>query len=251
MRPLDKGANPVDVNGNPITVNNYDYWREELINRIGYYCAYCNMPLSHSLQVEHVVPKNPPVGYTAGDALAWDNMLLACGPCNNAKSNTPVNFVTYYFPEEHNTLLPFMIRPNPANTAAFVVPVRHLTANQLIKAQATIALTKLNVVDRRSKVVDIRWKRRKDAIKAVLGVYEMYNELKTTATFNASRYGAHIAEIAKNTGFFSLWFECFYNEPDVIEQLILGLPGTAAVCFDPASGFVPINRNSTNATDPF
>ena len=68
------------------------------------------MPLNHSLQVEHVVPKNSPAGYIVGDALAWDNMLLACGPCNTAKSNKPVDFVTYYFPEEHNILLPFQIR---------------------------------------------------------------------------------------------------------------------------------------------
>jgi len=250
MRPLDKGANPVDANGVPITVNDYTYWRGLLIDRIGYYCAYCNMPLSHSLQVEHVVPKNPPAGYTAGDPLAWDNMLLACGPCNLAKSNTPVDYTIYYFPEEHNTIIPFAIRPNATNSAAYVVPARALTAYQLAKAQATIDLTKLNTVDKRAKIVDLRWKRRNDAIKAVNGIYAMYSDLKGTPTFDAVRYGAYIAEFAKNTGFFSLWFESFLNEPAVIEQLILGLPGTAADCFDPADHFLPINRNATDIIDP-
>lgn len=249
MRPLDKGANPVDAAGNLITVNNYANWRNLLIDRIGYYCAYCNMPLSHSLQVEHVVPKNPPPGYTAGAPLAWDNMLLACGPCNNAKSNKPIDFVTYYFPEEHNTLIPFRIRPNATNNAAFVVPANGLGPYQLAKAQETIELTDLNTMDQRKNIVDIRWKRRNDAIKAVSGVYDMYKVLETTPTFNAVKYGVSIAEIAKNTGFFSLWFEYFENEPDVIEQLILGLPGTAAVCFDPANGFLPVHRNVADPVD--
>lgn len=250
MRPLDKGLNPVDAAGDPITVGNYTYWRNLLIDKIGYYCAYCNMPLSHSLQVEHVVPKNPPAGYTVGDPLAWDNMLLACGPCNNAKSNKPVDFVTYYFPEEHNTHIPFRIRTNTAGTAAFVVPAAGLDAYQLAKAQATIKLTDLDTTDQRKNIVDIRWKRRNDAIKAVSGVFDMYVELKTLASFDATANGIRIAEIAKSTGFFSLWFEYFENEPEVIQQLILVLPGTAAICFDAAHNYQPAHRNPADPADP-
>lgn len=109
MRPLNKGNLPLDEVGNRMDPANYKKWRKALISRIGYYCAYCNQPLSHSLQVEHVIPKTPQHGYAPRDALAYGNMLLACGPCNNAKDNNPVDTATYYFPEKHNTHLPFEI----------------------------------------------------------------------------------------------------------------------------------------------
>ena len=250
MRPLDKGPIPTDDQGTPIVVTNYANWRLKLIDRIGYYCAYCNMPLSHSLQVEHVVPKNPN-GINPGDPLAWDNMLLACGPCNNAKSDDPIDFVTYYFPEEHNTLFPFRIRTNATNDAAFVYPVTGLNAVQQLKAELTIGLTGLNVRDNRNNVVDIRWKRRKDAISAVDAAYDIYQELKLSPVFNASKSALNLVEIAKPCGFFSLWFERFEAEPEVMEALVKGLPGTAAVCFDPLNGYRPIHRNLANVADPF
>lgn len=250
MRPLDKGAIPIDALGNPIIVTNYTYWRDKLIDRIGYYCAYCNMPLSHSLQVEHVVPKNP-LGPAPGDPLAWSNMLLACGPCNNAKSDDPVDFVTYYFPEEHNTLFPFRIRLNISNDAAFVVPTNGINPIQLAKSTATINLTALDVKDNRSNIVDIRWKKRKDAIITVEAAFEVYQLLKLVPTFDAARSAHNILQFAIPCGFFSLWFEKFENEPEVMEALINGLPGTAIICFDPANGYRPMHRNPINVADPF
>jgi len=178
-------------------------------------------------------------------------MLLACGPCNLAKSNKPVDFITYYFPEEHNTILPFRIRANAFNSAAFVEPNIQLTPYQFAKAQVTIDLTHLNTTDHRKDIVVIRWKKRNDAIKAVFSTHEMYIDLKVVNGANAAKYADNVAKIAMGIGFFSLWFEKFYNEPLVIEQLILQIPGTAVNCFDPANGFIPINRNIGNATDPF
>ncbi len=62
MRPIHKGPCPLLANGVRKTASNYKDWRLDLIDRIGYYCAYCNMPLSHQLNVEHVVPKVPVPG---------------------------------------------------------------------------------------------------------------------------------------------------------------------------------------------
>lgn len=249
MRPLDKGAVPVDALGNPIVVTEYTSWRSALIDRIGYYCAYCNMPLSHSLQVEHVVPKNP-LGINPGDPLAWDNMLLACGPCNNAKSDNPIDFTTYYFPEEHNTLFPFCIRPNTNDDAAFVVPSDALNAAQQTKALDTIQLTGLATKDSRSNIVDIRWKKRRDAIKTVKAAFDVFQSLKSLPTFDAVQSAQYMLQFAIPTGFFSLWFEKFENEPEVIEAFINGLPGTAANCFDSTNDFQPVYRNPLNVADP-
>ena len=78
MRPIDKGPVPLRDDGTPKVVNNYKDWRRDLLKRIGPYCCYCNIPLYDSPQVEHVIAQD----IDPAKANDWDNMLLACGPCN-------------------------------------------------------------------------------------------------------------------------------------------------------------------------
>ena len=252
MRPLDKGSCPTDDSGSQIAVTDYTFWRKRLIDRIGCYCAYCNMPLSHNLQVEHVVPKHPPAGYAQGDPLKWDNMLLACGPCNNAKGNTPIDFDDYYFPENNNTLLPFQIRIHPEHAdAAIVQKAEGLTLIQQGKAEKTIALLGLATIDRRNNIVDIRWKKRKEAIIAVNTAFELYQQLSEKIG-NALIAIPHLVQSAKHVGFFGLWFEKFKNEPEVIQAFLNPdmIPGTAQECFDATDGYKPQYRNRNRAIDP-
>lgn len=251
MRPIDKGPCP-QVNGLDKTVREYKEWRKDLISRIGYYCAYCNMALSHQLHVEHVVPKNPVPGQPAGDSLAWENMLLACEKCNNAKSNKPSDEIIHYLPECHNGLLVFEAVPDMFHPFAMIVaPKPGLNAAQQAKAQKTIVDFEWQNVDTRGAVVDIRWRKRFDAqiqVKEVSGLFEM---AKNSPTYNADLAGKHVATMAMGTGFFLLWFQEFANEPMVLKWLIdPGLfPGVAQNCFDPAT-FLPLPRNPQNMTDP-
>ncbi|NML23517.1 HNH endonuclease [Pseudoflavitalea sp. G-6-1-2] len=254
MRPLNKGNTPTDATGNVIAPTDYKNWRKALIERIGYYCVYCNQPLSHSLQVEHVVPKNPPPGYTAGDPIAWSNMLLACGPCNNAKSNNPVDANIYYLPEEHNTHLPFSIvlsiNPDHAIVAAKAVP--DVLAAQQQKAEDTIDLLELDNIDERPAIVDIRSLKRKAAMLSVQSARQVYDMAVASPTYNANVVATDIARRAADSGFFSLWYEEFMNEPLVMERLTDNtiIQGTATNCFDPANGYKPIPRNPANIADP-
>lgn len=252
MRPLDKGPVPLDEHGEAIAPTDYQSWRKALIDRIGYYCAYCNIPLSHNLQVEHVVPKDPPPGYTPGDALAWDNMLLACGPCNNAKSNTPVNAAAFYLPENHNTHLAFTIENHAKTGHAIVAERPGLMDNQHQKARRTIDLTQLDNTDERDKIVDIRSIRRKDAMEAVRAMKEIFDHSKSSPTYNADTAAENVARQAKVTGFFSLWFDAFDDEPAVMRTLVGGdfISGTAENCFDIANNFRPIPRNPDIVADP-
>jgi hypothetical protein len=252
MRPLDKGSCPIDNSGNRISVNDYTLWRKRLIDRIGYYCVYCNMPLSHSLQVEHVVPKNPPSGSAQGDLLGWDNMLLACGPCNNAKGNTPIDFNDYYFPENNNTLLPFQICIHPVHAdAAIVQKAEGLELIQQRKAEKTIELLGLANIDMRNNIVDLRWKKRKDADLAVNTAFELYKEIGEV-TGNALIAIPHLVQSAKHVGFFGLWFEKFKNEPEVMQAFLNPdiIPGTAQECFDATDGYKPQYRNRNRGIDP-
>lgn len=253
MRPLNKGNTPTDAAGNAINPTDYDKWRKKLIERIGYYCAYCNQPLSHSLQVEHVVPKNPPPGATAGSPLDWDNMLLACGPCNNAKGNTPVDTITYYLPEEHNTHMAFTIIESATDREhAIVTEMPGLLAHQQQKAQRTIDLLKLTNIDKRDDIVDIRSLKRKQAMLSVLSAKQTYNMVRLSPTYNALTVAEDIAHRAADSGFFSLWYKEFATEPLVIETLINNviIKGTARDCFDATNGYQPKHRNLHNAADP-
>ncbi|WP_212005488.1 HNH endonuclease [Chitinophaga sp. HK235] len=253
MRPLNKGTSPVDQAGTPIAVSDYDRWRKLLIERIGYYCCYCNIPLSHNLQVEHVVPKNPPPGYAVGDPLAWDNMLLACGPCNRTKWNQPVDFNDYYFPEKNNTLIPFEIIFHPVDpSAAIVNHSEDLQLHQQSKARSTIDLMGLNVIDQRADIVDIRYMRRRDAILMVDAAYGLFQDFKHNNPGNLGQAAERVAILAKGVGFFTLWFDKFEQEPVVISALINPaiIPGTAQDCFDTTQNYQLIPRNPGNPVDP-
>ncbi|MDO8967179.1 HNH endonuclease signature motif containing protein [Algoriphagus sp.] len=252
MRPLNKGNTPTDAAGNAIVVSAYRDWRSRLINRIGYYCVYCNQPLSHSLQVEHVIPKNPPKGVSPGPALDWDNMLLACGPCNNAKDNTPIDANTYYLPEEHNTHLPFSIVLNANPDHAIVIERPGLNANQHHKAHDTIELLALDNIDERPAIVDIRSIKRKAAILSVKSARQVYDMALASTTYNANVVAIDIARRAADSGFFSLWYEEFFNEPLIMEKLTDNsiIKGTATNCFDSNMGYIPIPRNPLNPSDP-
>lgn len=249
MRPLNKGNTPKDAAGNVIEPTDYKNWRLALIKRIGYYCVYCNQTLSHSIQVEHVIPKNPPAGYTLGDPLSWDNMLLACGPCNNAKSNQPIDINTYYLPEEHNTHLPFSIVQSHFEPQSAIVEAKGgLQDPQTLKANRTISLLELANTDERPNIVDIRSIRRKDAMIAVNASRQSYDVAAQSPIFNINQAAQNIAIVAVAIGFFSLWYEGFSDVPEVMQQLV-NIKGTEQNCFDPANGYQPLYRNPTLA-DP-
>ena len=251
MRPLDKGSCPQE-NGVDVVVTSYANWRNYLIQRIGYYCVYCNIPLSHSLNVEHVVPKVPRPGEAEGDGLSWDNMLLACGPCNNTKSNQPIILQNVYFPETNNTLLAFDIEELSENIeAAIVKPKNSLIENQRIRAAHTIELLGLDVIDNRPNIIDIRWKKRRRAMLAAEAAYKLFNKIKEVSPNDLEIAAEYVAINASEIGFFTLWFKIFVDEQLVIKKLIDPeiLPGTAQDCFLHDT-FQAIHRNPGNETDP-
>ncbi len=244
MIPLDKGEVPIDsISGLPQTVTDYAQWRASLINRLGSYCSYCNAPLSSSPQVEHVVPKNPQPGQVAGSLLGWENMLLACGPCNNAKNNNPISTNTHYLPETCNPLFifdNFLFEEGQA----IIKPNQTLSPLQNIKAVNTISLLMLDDIDRRTTViVDLRSSFRSKAIKS-------YSDLKSLFHLNNHPQKAKIvAALSESIGFFSIAFEVFKDEPDVLIALRDTIPGFNRKAVDDNGNLVYLNPE--NQADPF
>lgn len=63
----------------------YPRARASLIDRLGAYCSYCEMPVRASLAVEHVLPKAEYPEFS----IDWENFLLACPICNSRKGDQP------------------------------------------------------------------------------------------------------------------------------------------------------------------
>jgi hypothetical protein len=73
---------------------NYREARRDLIESIGAYCSYCELPTSANLAVEHRLPKH----YFPTSFLDWSNFLVACPICNAIKSDNPYQLIAdnYY-----------------------------------------------------------------------------------------------------------------------------------------------------------
>ena len=56
-----------------------------VIDELGSYCAYCELPMRDPIQVEHVVPKSQYPTFQ----LDWENLVPACSGCNSRKLDNP------------------------------------------------------------------------------------------------------------------------------------------------------------------
>ena len=242
MRPLDKGLTP-QIKGVPKIVTRYQHWKEDLIDRIGNYCCYCNMPLTDSPQAEHVVPKNPQVGHPAGAMNDWENLLLACGVCNRSKSNKPVTAERYYLSEEHNTHLVFeyieAIHPSQVGQIACIPkPSSHPLVEQS-KAKETIDLCEMGLIKQKNPTsTDQRWELRYNALVAARLWRKNWPKISSNIEIELTEL---LVTTAKTTGFFSIWFKVFQDVPAIRHALIQAFPGTAQNCFDQNANPIPRN----------
>jgi hypothetical protein len=242
MRPINKGTVPLEEDGQPVTVSNHRQWRSYLIGRIGEYCSYCEMKLNDSPQVEHVVAQD----IDDSRALDWENLLLACGPCNRTKSNHPCPPETHYLPDVHNTYLAFEFftssNSRHGNEPAAFIQIKTIPPPFSAKASNTIALCALDrdTTADALTVTDLRWRYRFEVIN-VATVWK--TEWDNWGKNNPDRFSILLSTAALGSGFFSIWFYIFENVPIVKAALIDAFGGTARDCFDVTDSFNPIWRN--------
>ncbi|MCR6638189.1 MAG: HNH endonuclease [Sporocytophaga sp.] len=208
MRPILRGAVP-QINGVDKVVTDYKDWREDLLEVLGNYCSYCNMVLNDSPQVEHVKPKIPQPGQVPGALLKWDNMLLACGPCNRAKGNKPVNF--HYFPDQNNTHLIFeyivILHPKRNKQYACIpVPANNQSVNYL-KTKNTIDLCKLNALTVNPRATDLRWKYRYETWYSANEIWR--KQWDDWGQNKKDGFIPLLIDTAKAKGFFFYMVQCF------------------------------------------
>lgn len=233
MRPIERGPWPLDKDGAPKTFGQYSLARKDLIERMGQYCSYCGVRLNTSLAVEHVKPK----ALVPELKLSWDNFLLACTNCNSIKGDRSIDIDDYFWPDIHNTILPYVyLEDGKIELAA------NLHVDLIPKSQAMLDLVGLQKYPNNASVSDRRWLNRKEAYEKALISKDNYEASKSHGDETRVLMLQMIGILAHATGFFSIWYAVFKGEDDVIKVLIDAFPGTHIASFDENNHYEPIKR---------
>ena len=127
MRPVEKGPAP----------RSYTDYRDaanDLVQRLGRYCSYCEKNLANAPEVEHIQPKSSHPNLK----LAWTNFLLACKNCNTIKSDKSVNVGRIAFPHIDNTFRGLQYEGSVIRVSS------NLTTQEKRAIESLVRLVKLN-----------------------------------------------------------------------------------------------------------
>lgn len=223
MRPIDKGKSPYQK------IKHYSEALPYLEKRIGLYCSYCEMRLSHVPEVEHVVSKSKDGAWTD-----WNNLLLGCKYCNSRKKNliTQENENDFLWPAQWNTAVAYFYQNGVPQIAEAKLNALDATGEAYKKAERLFALVQLDHFPT-NKEKDRRFQERIEAHEMALQSLERWKRVKKSVA-ETVRYDflKQILETVKAKGFFSVWMEIFIDEPEVLRELVQLIPGTKKEYFD-------------------
>lgn len=220
MRPVDKDPSPQDE------YLHYPDALDDLTERIGYFCSYCEQPIKHAPEVEHMQPKS----LAPELERSWENLLLSCKNCNSTKGNEPVNLDQVAMPDRDNTFRGLVFLDGGRIGIS-----RDLTDAQRELMERVVRLVRLHrhpdAVNRKDRPTprDKRADWRSDAWDKA----HYYLKLIEERPDMDPPIRSDIAEkIAPDTGFFSVWMTVFHDHPDMLKRFIQAFPGTDTNCFD-------------------
>lgn len=214
MRPVDKGAWPTQRSSAKTKLKFNDWTRaiEHLQTRTGEFCHLCEMAVSHQIAVEHIKSRY----HFPRLSNSWTNFLLSCSHCNSQKSSKRLAVPyrkRYLWPHIHNTLLAFEVPLTGANLG-LVMPRSTLSTNATLvrRAKDLINLYGLDKDTTASKAADRRFTLRLEAIQMATDRRLEYEQGQATIPA--------IVEMARKTGFFTVWFTVFSDVPAVKSALV-------------------------------
>lgn len=226
MRPVEKGACPINKKGKKVVFSKYKQARRYLIDRIGEYCSYCERKIESGLAVEHVQPKDSHKHLE----LEWDNFLLGCTNCNSTKGKTDVVLSDYLWPHLDDTFSAFIY------DGSGIVRVNAQQSEALkIRAQRMIDLCGLAKVQPKTNsrqwetASDRRFEHRIQAWREAEKTVQTYRRANPMVR---ERLVSLIETIVVNQGFWSIWMHAFKDFKEVQGMLIENFPGTRKVYFN-------------------
>lgn len=216
MRPVNKGIAPR-------VYTNYQDAGQDLQDRIGDFCSYCERQIETHLAVEHIKPKSRAPAHRN----SWSNFLLSCVNCNSRKGHGQIVVSDYLWPDSDNTLLAIEY-----SIGGLVIVNSTLPAPIQTLAENTIKLVGLDNdpgnpdITRRPTKKDRRWLKRDRVWQLAQD-----HKLKLQAN-NSTEVRDLIVSNALGRGMFSIWWTVFYDDQDMRRRLREAFLGTAANCFD-------------------
>ena len=213
MRPINKGESPKEY-------TRYRYSVDDLKERLGSFCSYCEMNIDNQPDVEHVIPKSKEPDLK----LKWSNFLLSCKTCNTIKGDKNDDREGYAFPDEVNTAYLYRYQHG-------MVQINdELSEEDKEKAQKMFDLIKVDRDRNTSNLNDDRKIARLREFNKATDSLKDYSELP--CDLMASVIGR------SPSGFVSVWLEVFKEHPKVKEAILKNTKGTALKCYD--DNFTPI-----------
>lgn len=207
MRRVDRGPWPQE-DGHRKVFRPYRKAKSDLLKRLGRYCSYCER--RGDLHVEHVVPKV----HRSDLAEEWTNFLLGCVNCNSIKGSRNRSRDGYTWPDEDVPWSAFDYLPGGRVEVAANLP-----DSDRIKAERLFDLVGLGrrpAADPEAK--DMRYLYRLEAWDTA---QMARNKLDKKHTDTES-----VVELAKATGFWSVWMKVFEGNADVRGHLRDAFPGS-------------------------
>lgn len=224
MRPIDKGKSPYK------TIAEYQDAIPYLEKKIGLYCSYCEMPIIHVPEVEHMVSRKK-----GGNWTAWSNLLLGCKYCNTRKSakTTPQNVGEYLWPDADNTAVAFSYMNGIPKVNEDALRTLDPTGTWCKKAKNTYEMVGLgNEPDLQKGDKDRRFLNRNSAYHKALASLNNWHYVKDAPEQFKNEMKKQIVITAKSVGFFSVWMTVFADEPQILLALIENFPGTNKAYYD-------------------
>lgn len=219
MRPVEKGESPYK------TISTYQEAEPYLNDRIGRYCSYCELPIFHVPEVEHREGKK-----SGGDATKWENLLYGCKYCNTRKFQKikAGESGRWLWPDRDNTFLAFTYNGGcPGLNEGYL---KSVGVEVYEKAAALFEGVGLGYRPQSVRDKDKRWQKRIDTLGQAEKSRQIWMKLKGSV-FKEEEL-EQITELARATGFFSIWMMVFKDDTEVKNALIKAFPGTAPDCFD-------------------
>lgn len=210
MRPVYRGPVPAyqGSRGSYAQVSEeYGFYMKSLIQRLGEYCSYCEVPLGANLAVEHIISKSSAPQYET----TWNNFVLACPNCNSTKSDnvTVSNINDYYWPSDtsYDTFSKYTYAKD-LNGYVVLTPVDTRATNTI----ALMGLNKYNTADN-GKLSDRRvfnrtstWNAAED-LAAKLDAYYIGAGADNLPPVILLKRQIKLAAVA--SGFWSVWMTVF------------------------------------------
>lgn len=233
MRPIHKSTRYKPNTDEPLEYKEYGDAKPDLIHELGSFCSFCERALSRpALEVEHIRAKS--LAKYAHLINRWDNFLLGCKNCNPVKGSKDIEVLLPYLPHEDN-LLCFI----EVGNAGTINIKKGLNATDNDRTQAFVDLVGLDRNPAHSKysTKDDRWEKR-------LEIYDIAERQLNKYAQNSQNFDLEtMLVLAKQTGFFSVWFTVFEKHIEVRQALVEAFKGTARDCFDANYNPKPRNTN--------